>query len=203
MSILLVNTGLSNIGSVKRAVEECGKNCFIADKPTEISNASHVIIPGVGSFGDAVNILKDNGWVDTLYEHAIQQKRPLLGICLGMQLLLTEGFEHGINQGLNLIPGKVKKMQDDTLRMPHVGWNEITPRNNDALLKDIPAGTDFYFVHSYHAIPNDPDHILATVPYGKDYAAVIGKDNVWGTQFHPEKSGFSGFKILENFLNHA
>jgi glutamine amidotransferase len=203
MSVLLVNTGLCNIGSVKRAVEECGNNCLIADDPSLITTASHVIIPGVGSFGDASSILKNKGWIDTLQEYVGQKKLPLLGICLGMQLLLSEGHEHGVNEGLNLIPGKAVKMRDNTLRMPHVGWNEIIPRTDNPLLKDVPAGTDFYFVHSYHALPDNPEHILATVPYGKNYAAAIGKGNVWGTQFHPEKSGLSGFKILENFLNHA
>jgi glutamine amidotransferase len=203
MRVLLVNTGLSNVRSVKRAVEECGHDCFIAKDISDISKSSHVIIPGVGSFSDASKILSEAGWADTLKEFVGHKGLPLLGICLGMQLLLSEGHEHGKSEGLDFIPGKVVKMKDNNLRIPHVGWNEITYLSNNPILNNIPSGADFYFVHSYHAQPDDAEHVLATVPYGHNYAAIIGRENIWGTQFHPEKSGAFGFKILENFLQHA
>lgn len=204
MTALIIDYGLCNLGSVKRAVEECGGNCFITDDPGDLKDAERIILPGVGSFKDASDNLLKSGWPDALQKAVLKENIPILGICLGMQLLCTVSTEGGESKGLNLIPGHVIKIdnQGTCFRVPHVGWNEISILKETPLLDKVQTGTDFYFVHSYHVIPDNKDLILAKVNYGADYSAVIGKGNIWGTQFHPEKSSRSGFQIIKNFLNY-
>ena len=203
MSILVVDTGLCNLGSVVRAIEECGGECFISSSSDSIKDASKIVLPGVGSFADAMQQLNKGGWTDAIRQAVLQDGLPILGICLGMQILATSGVEGGGAEGLNLIPGEVVRLTVDKthgLRIPHVGWNELHQRQPDALFEGVPDQSDFYFVHSFHFVPKDKKHILAVTDYGVDVVAVVGNGTIWGTQFHPEKSGRRGFEILQNFL---
>ena len=200
MSVLIVDYGMGNLASVKRAFEECGSPVFISDDPADINSATKIVLPGVGSFDLAVKNMKSTGWFDALKEAATIKQIPLLGICLGMQLLADKGEEHGQSEGLGLIPGEVLKLDVSPLRTPHVGWNEIKQTNDCDILNNLEDGTDFYFVHSYHFKTNTPDHSIAVTPYGDDFTSIVANENVWGTQFHPEKSGLAGFQILRNFI---
>lgn len=206
MSALIINYGMGNLGSVLRACEECGFDAFISDSVDDIQHANKLILPGVGHFAEAMKNLNQSGWGNAIRK-AVEDKIPLLGICLGMQLLCSgseEGVDGDIVDGLNIIPGHIKKLSasDINLRVPHVGWNDITLNQSvhSSYLDHIESGTDFYFVHSYHAIMDNSDHVLATTNYGADITAIIGEDHVIGTQFHPEKSSRYGFQILKNFL---
>jgi glutamine amidotransferase len=206
MSALIINYGMGNLGSVLRACEECGFDAFISDNPDDIKNADKLILPGVGHFAEAMKNLNQTGWSNAI-KTAIQNNIPLLGICLGMQLLCTdseEGSDGTIISGLDILKGHIKKIDvsDHNLRVPHVGWNDIqlNPSAPSLYLDGIKNGTDFYFVHSYHAVMDNPNHVLATTDYGNDITAIIGENHVIGTQFHPEKSSRYGFQTLKNFL---
>jgi len=203
MSALIINYGMGNLGSVLRACEECGFDAFISDNIDDIQHASHLILPGVGHFSEAMKNLNNTGWTDAI-KNAVAKNIPLLGICLGMQLLCSTSEEGGKIDGLDILSGQIKKLNasEINLRIPHVGWNDIHLNDNaqSPYLSDIQNGTDFYFVHSYHAVMDNPKHVLATTNYGIDITAVIGADHVIGTQFHPEKSSRYGFQILKNFL---
>lgn len=199
---LIVDYGMGNLGSVKRALEECGATVFISDDPVNCARADHIVLPGVGAFSDGMAALSGGGWVDALRTAVQTDNIPLLGICLGMQLLANKGVEGGDTDGLGLIPGEVSRLVADSpeTRIPHVGWNEVHHGGNHRLLNGIPTGTDFYFVHSYHFIPGGSDDILAATPYCGSFVSVVARGTVCGTQFHPEKSSRAGFQLLRNFL---
>jgi glutamine amidotransferase len=203
MKVAVIDYGMGNLGSVCRALTKLGAAAFIADQPGQLDSAQQILLPGVGSFGDGMKNLVRGGWVDAI-QNAVASAKPLLGICLGMQLLASRGTEGGICDGLDLIPGEVKRLDEFgcTLRIPHVGWNNIRLTGTSGpLFGAIPAGTDFYFVHSFAfqtAMKND---VLAEVDYGTEVTAAVGRGNVFGTQFHPEKSSKAGFRLLKNFLN--
>jgi glutamine amidotransferase len=193
---------MGNLGSVRRALIEVGADPVVAEKPEELQGADRIILPGVGNFADGMRNLTEEGWVPELQEYA-KRSRPLLGICLGMQLLANYGTEGGGCAGLGLISGEVRKI--DTLgcnlRIPHSGWNNIELiGKSEELFRGIPCGTDFYFVHSYAFIPTKLENMLATVDYGVPLTAAISSGCVFGTQFHPEKSSKSGFRVLQNFI---
>jgi imidazole glycerol-phosphate synthase subunit HisH len=202
MSVLIADYGMSNLGSVKRAFEECGANVFTSEDPTACADADHIVLPGVGAFADGMAALTAGGWVTALRSATLETKIPLLGICLGMHLLADMGIEGGATSGLGLIPGQVQRLTADApeTRIPHVGWNEVYHHGTHQLLTGIPAGADFYFVHSYHFVPDNPGDALASTPYCGSFTSVIGRDNIYGTQFHPEKSSRSGFQLIRNFL---
>jgi glutamine amidotransferase len=204
MSVLIIDYGLCNLGSVKRAFEECGASAFITDDPREAEKASHLVLPGVGAFGDAMKNLVSAGWDVAIRKNVLEQNIPLLGICLGMQLLAEKGFEGGEHKGLGLIAGEVTKIfnekGDNTFRVPHIGWNEIHKQRDHALLNKLEPDTDFYFVHSYFFKATNPDDILTTTYYGLDFPSIVGRNKIMGVQFHPEKSSRSGFQIIHNFL---
>jgi imidazole glycerol-phosphate synthase subunit HisH len=201
MNIAIVDYGMGNLASVNRALSEVGASSFIAERPGQLKNAKGIILPGVGSFADGMAHLAKNNWIEAIRREVLEGK-PILGICLGMQLLATKGTEGGLCEGLNLISGEVKRL--DALgceeRIPHVGWNNTHIVNQTTkLLAGIPNNTDFYFVHSFAFQPTDPSTILADIQYGIRFPAVIGHQHVFGAQFHPEKSSRLGLRLLRNF----
>lgn len=198
----MINYGMGNLGSVRRALEECGAAVSVSERPDDLRNADRIVLPGVGAFSEGMANLQNRGWIPRINEALQNPKVAMLGICLGMQLLGEKGYEGGENAGLGLIPGEVKRFVPPTedTRIPHVGWNEIQLTRSHPLLAGIGDGTDFYFVHSYHfAAPSA--NVLATTPYCDRFASVIGTANVFGTQFHPEKSSSAGFQLLRNYLS--
>jgi len=201
MTVVIVDYGMGNLSSVQRALEECGAAAEIASNPSAMARASHVVLPGVGAFGDAMTRLASGGWIGPLRQLAVERV-PLLGICLGMQLLSDYGEEGGGHEGLGLVPGRVVRLQaaDARERVPHVGWNEVCARRADPLLDSIPPRTDFYFVHSYHFSLADDRSALADTPYCGGFTSVVRAGSVTGTQFHPEKSSRAGLRLLRNFL---
>jgi len=209
-SVLIVDAGLGNIGSVVAAYDRLGVRITrLQDPPDSSSDFTHLLLPGVGSFFSGMQSLRSCGWESWLNHHWIPSRRPLLGICLGMQLLATQGFEgcadgHPID-GLNYIPGVVKPMQSYTDSiLPHVGWNSIHWSDLSTKLSDrVVTGSDLYFVHSYSMHCQDPYNCFAHCSYGFDFPAIVGNIdlNVWGMQFHPEKSQKIGVALLSNFLS--
>jgi glutamine amidotransferase len=201
-SVAIVDYGMCNLDSVARAVEECGGKPLISDRPSDLENASRIILPGVGAFPDAMRNLRQRGLDQVIVEQALQKRIPFLGICLGMQLLASCGSEFEETSGLGLIPGEVVRLQPwgDDRRIPHIGWNEVHFDQRCPLFKGISLGHDFYFVHSYHFCPRDAAHAVGRTPYGKGFVSVVQRELVFGTQFHPEKSQKTGFQVLKNFL---
>ncbi len=193
---------MGNLGSLRRALERLGVVPEVSGKPDTLRAADRIVLPGVGSFKDGMANLHRAGMVEPLRKAVLEERVPLLGICLGLQLLADEGDEGGGAEGLGLIPGKVVRLQSagGTERIPHVGWNEIHPSKSHALLTGIPKGSDFYFVHSYHLLPVHPDDIIATTPYCGSFVSAVARGPASGVQFHPEKSSRLGFALLRNFL---
>lgn len=205
MKVGIVNYGMGNLGSVRRAFEEIGAEALIANHPSALYEVNRIVLPGVGAYAEGMAHLRHGGWTDALNDVVAAQGKPLLGICLGMQLLATTGHEGGVTQGLNMIPGQVHRLDGlgCTLRIPHVGWNEVRCRNDDVLFRGIPDASDFYFVHSYAFVPQTAEDLVATVPYDVDIAAVVRRGHVFGCQFHPEKSSKAGRQLLKNFLSYS
>jgi glutamine amidotransferase len=208
MTVAIVDYGSGNLRSAakafERAARESGARILVTADPEAVRAAERVVLPGVGAFADCMNGLKAlPGMVDALNEAAIRRARPLLGICVGMQLMAERGLEHGTHAGLGWIEGEVAELKpaDPALRVPHMGWNEleIAPAPHP-VLEGLPTGTHVYFVHSYAITPTNPRHVLASVSYGGAVAAVVGRDNLVGTQFHPEKSQDAGLRLIANFL---
>ncbi len=200
--VVIVDYGMCNLDSVRRAVEECGGRAIISDGPRDIKAADRIILPGVGAFPDAIRNIKQRGLDEILREQAVEKEIPLLGICLGMQLLASRGWEIQETEGLGLVPGEVRRLEpsgDDT-RIPHVGWNEVHPRRDSPLFNGIPAGKDFYFVHSYCLYPENEEDVIGWTPYGQGFVSAVQHGSVFGVQFHPEKSQRVGFQVLKNFL---
>jgi imidazole glycerol-phosphate synthase subunit HisH len=204
MKVLIIDYGMGNVGSVKRAIEECDvDNVVISHQHSDFDDCTHAILPGVGAFPDAMKNLESFGLVKKIKSLALDDKVPFLGICLGMQLLATKGTEVSEQEGLDLIPGRVELLSSSTKeRIPHVGWNEIHYQNpSDSFLQGVPDKADFYFVHSFHFVPQLNEHVLAKTPYGGNFVSIVRSSNIIGTQFHPEKSSTMGFQLLKNFLN--
>lgn len=210
MRVGVINYGVGNLGSVMRALEELRVLPVLIKKIHELETCHRLILPGVGNFGTCSALLQQGGWVQALREDVIANQKPLLGICLGMQLLATTSSESDVLQssksaiGLNLIPGRVESLEKIgcDLRVPHVGWNSINCHSIErGIFENIPNGTDFYFVHSYAFIPENAEHVLATTDYGVPVTAAVRRGNVWGVQFHPEKSSRAGVQLLRNFLD--
>lgn len=202
MKLAIINYGMGNLGSVRRSFEELNVDAIIASDPAQLQESDRIVLPGVGSFAEGMSNLLERGWVEPLTDAVHQQHKPLLGICLGMQMLADTGTEGGHIKGLGFIPGKVQKLDDlgCNLRIPHVGWNEVQQVAEDALFDGIRDASDFYFVHSYAFVPTDTKHLIATAPYGVPVTAVVKNANIYGCQFHPEKSSKAGRRLLQNFL---
>lgn len=200
MTVAIVDYGMGNLHSVSKAVERLGYESLVTGDAGEILAADSVILPGVGAFGDAMEQLRSSG-LDLVVKEAAAGTQPLLGICLGMQLLFSSGEEHGVHEGLGLLPGSVVRFAPrDGYKVPHMGWNKLIFRQPQSpLLEGLEEG-HVYFVHSYHAIVGQESDLLAVTDYGHPVTAVVGRDNVFGMQFHPEKSGELGMKLLGNFL---
>lgn len=198
--IAIVDYGVGNLASVRNAFERIGVRADLHADPAAIANYERLVLPGVGSFRVAMETLRARGWVDALKTFA-QSGRPFLGICLGMQLLFDRGEEHGPTEGLGLISGEVKKMNPlPPHKVPHVGWNALTPAKEHPLLARIKPNVDFYFVHSFHGVPTHQADILGTCDFGGTFVAAVASGNVAGMQFHPEKSQPAGIQLLENFI---
>jgi glutamine amidotransferase len=196
---VIIDYGMGNLRSVEKAVEAVGGLPAISGDPDVIRRAGRLILPGVGAFGDAMENLRRDG-VDQAIIKAVGGGTPLLGLCLGLQLLFTESGEFGRHLGLNLVPGRVCKFQEPGLRVPHVGWNQIEGIRPDPLLEGIVEGSYFYFVHSYYVEPENEGDVLCWTEYGRRFCSIARKGNVWGAQFHPEKSQHAGLRLLRNFL---
>ena len=197
--IAIVDYGMGNLRSVQRAFEYVGAEVVVTAHRETIETALAVVLPGVGAFGKAMSNLEQAGLADVIRQ-VIVQGRPFLGICLGLQLLFEESNEMGQHRGLNVFGGQVKRLEV-SLKVPQIGWNQIHIQRPSPLLEGVADGSYAYFVHSYYVALADPEIVLATTDYGIDYASVIGQDNVFGIQFHPEKSQALGLKILRNFVN--
>lgn len=193
----IVDYGRGNLRSVEKALEKVGFEAAIMASPAELSLVNGLILPGVGAFADAMQALAQAGWIEPLLQFA-RSGRPFLGICLGMQILFEVGEEHGDHAGLGLLAGRVVKFPQGR-KVPHMGWNSLSIEQPALLLEGIPDESYFYFVHSYYAVPADKRDIAATSDYGVVFPAVVGRDNIWGAQFHPEKSSPWGLNLLTNF----
>jgi glutamine amidotransferase len=196
--IVMVDYGVGNLRSVEKAIRSVGGEILTTTDPATIQSADKIILPGVGAFQDGMRGLERHDLVEPLRQAAGRHK-PLLGICLGMQLLFEVGFEHGEMTGLRLLPGEVVAFPLGDVKIPQTGWNQIWPTNEELLLKGIKPGDYAYFNHSYYCAA-DQEHILARTEYGLEYASVVGRENVLGVQFHPEKSQRVGLQILRNFV---
>ncbi len=201
--ILVVDYGMSNLASIRRALEICGADAYVSTDPKDCKEADKIVLPGVGSFDEGMRNLHQMGWFEALRAAAERRTQSILGICLGMQLLAAEGTEGHPTEGLGLIPGKIIKLVPVSPidRIPHVGWNNLHIVKKDPILAGIPEETDFYFVHSYHFCPEEKDVILGTTPHCGSFVSMVKLGNVYGTQFHPEKSSKYGLKLLTNFIN--
>lgn len=198
--IAIIDYGMGNLYSVSKALERMNVDYFLSGDPEILKSADGYILPGVGSFKDAMSILNETG-LSELIKKIVVEGKPLLGICLGMQLLFEESTENGYSLGLALLPGKVVRIPEESnegrLKVPHMGWNRLNVKKENPLVSE----SDYaYFVHSYFVESNQNDVILATASYGVDVPAVVGKGNVFGTQFHPEKSSELGLSILKNYV---
>jgi glutamine amidotransferase len=200
--LAIVDYGMANLRSVQKAFERLNISAEIISTPEEIKRADHLVVPGVGAFQDAIAVLKRTGLADAIKQH-VQSARPVLGICLGLQLLMDVGFEEGRHEGLGLIAGECKRFTVDApphnLKVPHMGWNALNWTREVPLFKGLSQGAYVYFVHSYHVTPTDQNVIAATANYGDPFVAALWKDNIMATQFHPEKSQEVGAAILNNF----
>ncbi|NOU63539.1 imidazole glycerol phosphate synthase subunit HisH [Paenibacillus sp. LMG 31461] len=196
--IAIIDYGMGNLHSVSKAVERLGYEAVVTGDPEQILAAEGAILPGVGAFGDAMEHLRESGLDEVVKQYAASGK-PLIGICLGMQLLFTSSEEHGQHEGLGLLPGSVVRFRGD-YKVPHMGWNRLSYKQSESpIFKGIEEGY-VYFVHSYHVKPERESDLLAVTDYYQPVTAIVGRDNVYGMQFHPEKSGDNGMQLLGNFL---
>jgi glutamine amidotransferase len=202
MKVALISYGMGNLGSVRRALEDLEADVVIAEHPMMLLEANRIVLPGVGAFREGMERLRTGGWIEALQRQVVESEKPLLGICLGMQMLSSSSEEDGLSAGLNFIPGKVRRLDKlgCSLRIPHVGWNEVMFQQSAPLFDHIPQAMDFYFVHSYAFEADDPSDVTATTAYGVAVTAAVCKRHIFGTQFHPEKSSKAGRQILKNFL---
>lgn len=200
-NMVIVDYGVGNFRNVQKAFEAVGVAAEITSSVARVAQAEIVVLPGVGAFGDAMRHLRERG-LDQPVLAAARSAKPLLGICVGLQLLFEESEEMGRHGGLGLLPGKVVRFPQG-LTVPHMGWNQIQPERQHPLLRHIEPGDFAYFAHSYVAVPTRPEHLIASTDYGQPFASVVGRDNIYAIQFHPEKSQQVGLRILKNFVEFA
>ena len=204
--IALIDYGISNLRSVQKAFEHLDTEVTLVDTPDRLAQADRLILPGVGAFPAGMRGLQERGLVEPI-KQAVRDGKPLIGICLGMQLLFESSDEMGETQGLGLLPGQVARIRDadvrspSILKIPHMGWNQLDVVREHPLVRDLVSGSYAYFVHSYAIYPEQHDIVLATTEYGGPFASIVGRGNVCGLQFHPEKSQAVGLRLLRNFLS--
>ena len=207
MNVTIVDYKSGNISSVINSFKEVAKdkvNIEVTSDLNKIKSSDKVVLPGQGSFKSCIDSLNGiNGLIDTLSEFALYNKKPLLGICVGLQMFADVGYEEVETKGLGWISGKVSKIdnQNGKYKLPHIGWNQINVVKDSKIFKDIENNPHMYFVHSYEFIPNDNSAIIATTDYSSNIVCAVEKENIFGTQFHPEKSDKTGLKIIDNFIN--
>ena len=196
--IAIVDYGMGNLRSVEKGFAHVGVDARVVSDARSLDDARGIVLPGVGAFRDCMANLDELGLVGPLLRN-IEKGKPFLGICLGLQLLFSESGEFGHTKGLNVFAGTVPRFPGSGLKVPHMGWNSIKIKNRPPILADIPDGSYFYFVHSYYVSPDDPSITATTTDYGVEFTSMLWKDNVFATQFHPEKSQKLGLVLLKNF----
>jgi len=198
--VVLIDAGTGNLRSVQKALEAVGANVLRTDDPKKVVSGGRIVLPGVGAFGDFMSGLRARGLEEAVND-TVQRGIPLLGICVGMQALFEVGEEMGEHKGMGLLQGKVVKFADSlSVKIPHTGWNQLEAKNDARLFDQVNDGAYVYFNHSYYCQPQNSSDILATTDYGINYACAVQCENIFGVQFHPEKSQAVGLKILKNFL---
>lgn len=197
---VIVNYQAGNLNNLKNALDAQGIPNQIVDDAESVRQATRILMPGVGAFAPAMESLRQSGMMDAILEK-IASGTPFLGICVGLQLLFSEGQEAGSHPGLGVIEGSVIRFTTIDLKIPQIGWNQVQFKQDNPLFENIPSGSYFYFVHSYHGEPTLPNITLATTDYGGDFTSVVHSGNVWGVQFHPEKSQTVGLQLLKNFCS--
>jgi len=202
--ITIIDYQMGNLRSVQKAFEFVGVEATVSSDPHEIAAAEKLVLPGVGAFRDAIDELRRRDLEGPIRDF-VDSGRPMLGICLGLQLLFETGYEGGTHRGLGILAGEVVRFDGpaykghDGLKVPHMGWNSVTKKIDSPVLADIADGTHFYFVHSYYVRPSDPSIVAITCDYGGEFCAMVAKDNLYATQFHPEKSQADGLNLLKRF----
>jgi len=194
--IAVIDYGMGNLRSVEKAFQFLGFHAVITDRPEQAEGATHLVLPGDAAFGDAMRNLVEQGWDDLILK-GVEQGKPFLGICMGLQLMFDESEEGGKHRGLGMLPGRIVKFPA-TERVPQIGWNQIAIERSVEILDGVPEGSYFYFVHSYYVDAADADRV-ATTEYGLEYTSIAARDNALGVQFHPEKSQQIGLRLLRNF----
>ena len=201
--IILIDAGTGNLRSVQKALEAVGANVIRTDDPEKVLNAKQIVLPGVGAFGDFMSGLRARE-LDSVIKEAVARGVPLLGICVGMQALFEIGEEMGEHEGLGLLNGTVLKFAESlSVKIPHTGWNQVEAKNDALLFDQVAAGAYVYFNHSYYCQPEHSSDVIAVTDYGIRYACAVRRENIFGVQFHPEKSQAVGLQILKNFLEAA
>ena len=202
--IVILDYNMGNLRSVQKAFEKFGCDAIVTNNHDTIKNADKIVLPGVGAFKDGMKHLEELGLIDILNREVIINKKPFLGVCLGMQLIANKSYENGETNGLGWVDAEVIKFDfsnsSKKLKIPHVGWNNVNFKNKNILLNAVPDNSDFYFVHSYY-LHTQEDIVTSTTDYGFDFVSSVNKNNIYAFQFHPEKSQKVGLKILENFIN--
>lgn len=202
--IAIIDYGMGNLRSVQKGFEKIGCEAVVTSDPKVLLDAERVVLPGVGAFRDCIRNLEEGGFIDPIHK-VIKAGKPFLGICLGLQLLFTESEEFGLHKGLDVIPGRVVRFADgmqeagEELKVPHMGWNQLSVKRQAPIFDGIADGTNVYFVHSYYVKPEDEGVIATTTRYGIEFCSSIWRDNIVATQFHPEKSQEKGLAMLKNF----
>ena len=197
-TIAVLDYGMGNRRSVEKALERVGARTKVTRQPADVRAADGLVVPGVGAFPEAMRRLRDGG-LDALIRERLEAGGPVLGICLGMQLLFERSSEHEGAAGLGLLAGEVTRLRSDGLRLPHIGWNLVRLRRSSPLAEGLPEACAFYHVHSFAPRPADEDDVLGVVEYGEQFASLVAREPLFGAQFHPEKSSAHGLRLLENF----